>query len=87
MTEDFVEILAGRGARQLDEFGLPAITQNRSGISPKWVGALEWKIKDVPGSIGLNSSRIVQHPDGRWGLVINHDYTKIIQIPTSSVIK
>ncbi|MDV7697654.1 RHS repeat-associated core domain-containing protein [Chryseobacterium soli] len=87
VTEDMVEILAGRGVRQLDEFGLPAITQNRSGISPKWVGALEWKIKDVPGSIGLNSSRIVQHPDGRWGLVINHDYTKIIQIPTSSVIK
>ena len=79
--------MADRGTRQLNELGLPAVTQNRSGIKLKWVGASEWKIKDVTGSFGLNSSRIVQHPDGRWGLVINHDYTKIIQIPTSSAVK
>jgi len=87
VTEDWVEILAGRGVKQLDEFGVHAVTQNRSGISPKWVGSLEWKIKDVPGSVGLNSSRIVQHPDGKWGLVIDHDYTKIINLPTSSAVK
>ncbi|WP_288445539.1 hypothetical protein, partial [uncultured Chryseobacterium sp.] len=87
VTEDWVEILAGRGVKQLDEFGVQAVTQNRSGISPKWVGSLEWKIKDVPGTVGLNSSRIVQHPDGKWGLVIDHDYTKIINLPTSSAVK
>ncbi|WPO84294.1 hypothetical protein SD427_08150 [Chryseobacterium sp. JJR-5R] len=86
VTEDFVEILAGRGLRQLDEFGVPAITQNRSGINRKWVGALEWKINDVKGTT-LNGSRIVQHPSGRWGLVTNHDYTQILEIPISSVVK
>ncbi|MGE8525346.1 papain fold toxin domain-containing protein [Chryseobacterium rhizosphaerae] len=25
--------------------------------------------------------------DRKWGVVINHDYKKIIQIPTSSVVK
>jgi len=44
-------------------------------------------MRDIPGSVGLNSCRIVQHPNGSWGVVINHDYTKIIQIPTSSSIK
>ncbi|MBP2619727.1 RHS repeat domain-containing protein [Chryseobacterium jejuense] len=83
VTNDFTEILAGRGVPRLDDFGLPRTVQRNS----KWNGALEWQIKDVPGTVGLNSSRIVQHPDGKWGLVINHDYNKIIQIPTSSAVK
>lgn len=52
---------------------------------------MEWSTrvanKKCAGTVGLNSSRIVQHPDGKWGLVTNHDYEKIIQIPTSSVLK
>lgn len=60
--------------------------ENRSGVNPKWVGAKEWKIKDIPGTT-LNGSRILQHPNGKWGLVIDHDYKNIIQIPTSSAIK
>ena len=83
VTNDFTKILAGRGIPRLDEFGIQRTIQNNS----KWGGALEWQIKDIPGTSGLNSCRIVQHPDGKWGLVINHDYNNIIQIPTSSAVK
>ncbi len=85
VTNDFTEILAGRGTPIMRN-GAQAITENRSGINKNWVGASEWKITDVPGT-RLNGSRIVQHPSGKWGLVTNHDYTKIIQIPTSSAVK
>lgn len=83
ITNDFTEILAGRGTPRLDEAGLQKTVQFNS----KWKGALEWEIKDVPGTVGLNSSRIVQHPNGTWGLVINHNYKNIIQLPTSSAVK
>jgi len=83
VTSDFTEILAGRGIPRLDELGIQKTVQFNS----KWRGALEWEIKDIPGSIGLNNSRIVQHPDGRWGLIINHNYKEIINIPTKSVLK
>ena len=85
VTSDFTEILAGRGIPRMT--GTTQTTlQNRSGVSLKWVGAKEWGIKDVPGTM-INGSRIVQHPNGKWGLVIDHDYKKIIQIPTSSAVK
>ncbi len=76
-----VEVLAG--IPRLDDFGLQRTVKHNA----KWSGALEWEIKDIPGSVGLNSCRIVQHPNGSWGVVINHNYTKIIKIPTSSAIK
>ncbi|PRB82632.1 hypothetical protein CQ022_17130 [Chryseobacterium culicis] len=82
VTEDMIEILAGRGNPIIRNGAQETVRHNA-----KWVGALEWKIKDVPGTSGLNSCRIVQHPDGRWGLVIDHNYTKIIQIPTSTAVK
>ncbi|WPO81904.1 hypothetical protein SD427_14165 [Chryseobacterium sp. JJR-5R] len=83
VTSDFIEILAGGGTPRLDELGIQKTVQ----FNFKWRGALEWEIKDIPGSIGLNNSRIVQHPDGRWGLIINHDYKKIINLPTNSALK
>jgi RHS repeat-associated protein len=81
VTKDFTEILAGRG-KPIMRGGVQETVRN----NVKWGGALEWKINDIPGS-SLNGSRILQHPNGNWGLVIDHDYTKIIQIPTSSQIK
>ena len=81
VTKDLIEILAGRGT-PIIRGGVQETVRN----NVKWGGALEWKIKDIPGS-SLNGSRILQHPGGNWGLVIDHDYTKIIQIPTSSPIK
>jgi len=81
VTSDFTEILAGRGT-PIIRGGVHETVRNNT----KWVGGLEWKIKDVPGT-GLNGSRLIQHPTGKWGLVIDHDYTKIIQIPTSSAVK
>lgn len=66
--------------------GRHVVTENRSGISRKWVNALEWKIKDLLGT-SINGSRILQHPNGKWGFLFNHDYTKVIEIPTSSTVK
>lgn len=80
-TKDLVEILSGRGV-PIMRGGVQETVRN----NVKWGGALEWKIKDIQGS-SLNGSRILQHPNGNWGLVTDHDYTKIIQIPTSSPIK
>ncbi len=85
VTQDMTQILAGRGTPIIRN-GVQAVTEIRSGINPKWVNALEWKIRDYPGTM-IDGTRIIQHPSGKWGLVINHDYTKIIQIPTSSAIK
>ncbi|WP_291883191.1 DUF6443 domain-containing protein [Chryseobacterium sp.] len=85
VTNDFVEILAGRGEPRMTN-GSQTIIQNRSGVNPKWVGAKEWKIKDVPDTM-LDGSRILQHPNGKWGLVIDHNYKNIIEIPTNSALK
>ncbi|MCJ7933282.1 MAG: RHS repeat-associated core domain-containing protein [Chryseobacterium sp.] len=85
VTNDFTEILAGRGIPRMTG-NAQTILENRSGVSLKWVGAKEWKIADVPDT-SLNGSRILQHPSGKWGLVIDHNYKNIIQIPTSSAVK
>ena len=85
VTNDFTEILAGRGTPRMTG-NIQTTLENRGGVSLKWVGAKEWKIQDVPGST-LNGSRILQHPSGKWGLVTDHDYKNIIQIPTSSAVK
>ncbi|WP_317126792.1 RHS repeat domain-containing protein [Chryseobacterium indologenes] len=81
VTNDFINILAGRGNPIMRNGVQETVRHN-----VKWAGALEWKIKDIPGST-LNGSRIIQHPDGRLGGGVDHDYTKIIQIPTSSAVK
>ncbi|MEN4762893.1 hypothetical protein ABEG63_21435, partial [Chryseobacterium sp. C39-AII1] len=81
VTEELVEILAGRGTPIIRN-GVHETVRN----SAKWGGALEWKIKDIPGT-SLNGSRIIQHPNGKWGLVFDHNYKNIIEIPTSSTIK
>ncbi|MFY1047332.1 RHS repeat-associated core domain-containing protein [Chryseobacterium sp. GP-SGM7] len=85
VTEDFTEILSGRGTPRMTG-NTQTILENRGGVNLKWVGASEWKIRDVKNT-GLNGSRILQHPDGRWGLIINHNYKNVIQLPTSSKLK
>jgi RHS repeat-associated protein len=82
ITQDWRKILKGRGTPQLDDLGRQKTVRDNI----EWEGALEWKIRDVKGTT-LNGSRIVQHPDGKWGIVINHNYENIINLPTSSAVK
>jgi len=78
-------ILKGEGTPIIRN-GVHQVLEARGGVNAKWVGSLEWKIPDVPGT-SINGTRILQSPNGKWGYVINHDYKNIISIPTSSPIK
>lgn len=71
IREQYEEIRLGGGTRRLDPVtGQPMIYQAREfGGRGVWHGAEEF---DVPGT----SHRILRRRDGRYGYVLNHDYTR-----------
>ena len=83
-----VDIISGNGSAIMRN-GAHETVRVAQGMQRQWIGALEWRIKDVKNT-SINGSRILQkiNPDGSstWGYLTNHNYKIVHEIPTTSPV-
>lgn len=86
VTKGMTKILSGE-AQPIIKNGVVEVLSEGTGQAPKkWLGAIHYKIDDIPGT-SMNGTRIlVKEVNGQkvYGYIKDHIYKDVYEIPTSS---